>query len=49
MSEPSHKTMAVIEQQSAETQDNLHPMVRAAMAQGLDPASLRELMALQRE
>jgi hypothetical protein len=46
MSEIEHKPVEIIER---EEPTRMHPMVRAAMAQAPDPATLRELLAVQRE
>ena len=48
MSDSHEKAITLVERQEAE---RMHPLVRAAMAvkDGLDPATLRELLAVQRE
>jgi hypothetical protein len=47
MTEPTHKSTAIIER--GEISENMHPVVKAAMAHGPDPETLRELLAVQRE
>lgn len=46
MSDDHGAALAVVERDNTE---RMHPMVRAAMGQELDPATLRELLAVQRE
>ena len=49
MSEPNHKAIVTVVEHSAPV-ERMHPLVQAAMATGsLDPATLRDLLAVQRE
>lgn len=49
MSEPDHKAIVTVVEHSAPV-ERMHPLVQAAMATGsLDPATLRDLLAVQRE
>lgn len=47
MSDPNHKAVAVIEH--SQVPERVHPVVAAAMQQSPDAATLRELLAVQRE
>jgi hypothetical protein len=47
MSDPKHALVSVVEHQAPVAR--MHPLVQSAMAQSPDPATLRELLQLQRD